>query len=37
MTTSDLAAIIRSVKSQVTVPVTYADVWEYLAAQPRNL
>jgi exo-beta-1,3-glucanase (GH17 family) len=29
MTTSDLAATIRSVKSQVTVPVTYADVWEY--------
>jgi glucan 1,3-beta-glucosidase len=29
MTASDLAAIIRSVKSQVTVPVTYADVWEY--------
>jgi exo-beta-1,3-glucanase (GH17 family) len=29
MTTADLAAIIRSVKSQVTVPVTYADVWEY--------
>ena len=29
MTTSDLAAIIRSVKSQVDVPVTYADVWEY--------
>ena len=29
MTTSDLAAIIRSVRSQVTVPVTYADVWEY--------
>jgi exo-beta-1,3-glucanase (GH17 family) len=29
MTTPDLAAIIRSVKSQVTVPVTYADVWEY--------
>jgi glucan 1,3-beta-glucosidase len=29
MTTSDLAAIIRSVKSQVAVPVTYADVWEY--------
>jgi glucan 1,3-beta-glucosidase len=27
--TSDLAAIIHSVKSQVTVPVTYADVWEY--------
>src|ERR1700755_2549376 len=29
MTTADLVAIIRSVKSQVTVPVTYADVWEY--------
>jgi exo-beta-1,3-glucanase (GH17 family) len=29
MTTSDLAANIRSVKAQVTVPVTYADVWEY--------
>src|SRR6267378_568645 len=29
MTTSDLAAHIRSVKSQVAVPVTYADVWEY--------
>ena len=29
MTTNDLAAIIRSVKSQVTVPVTYADVWEF--------
>ena len=29
MTTSDLAANIRSVKSQVTVPVTYADVWEF--------
>src|SRR6476661_769223 len=29
MTTSDLAANIRSVKSRVTVPVTYADVWEY--------
>jgi exo-beta-1,3-glucanase (GH17 family) len=29
MTINDLAAIIRSVKSQVTVPVTYADVWEY--------
>jgi exo-beta-1,3-glucanase (GH17 family) len=29
MTSADLAAIIRSVKSQVTVPVTYADVWEY--------
>src|SRR5215475_6305004 len=29
MTTHDLAATIRSVKAQVTVPVTYADVWEY--------
>jgi glucan 1,3-beta-glucosidase len=29
MTTSDLAATIRSVKSQVAVPVTYADVWEF--------
>lgn len=29
MTTADLAAIIRGVKAQVTVPVTYADVWEY--------
>jgi len=29
MTTADLVANIRSVKTQVTVPVTYADVWEY--------
>src|SRR5215472_12881166 len=29
MTTTDLAAIIRSVKAQVSVPVTYADVWEF--------
>src|SRR3954471_8607646 len=29
MTTADLAAVIRSVKAQVSVPVTYADVWEY--------
>src|SRR5882762_5655032 len=29
MTTSDLAATIRSVKARVSVPVTYADVWEY--------
>ena len=29
MTTADLAANIRSVKSRVTVPVTYADVWEF--------
>jgi exo-beta-1,3-glucanase (GH17 family) len=29
MTTSDLAVTIRSVKAQVTVPITYADVWEF--------
>src|ERR1700761_1723224 len=29
MTATDLVAIIRSVKAQVSVPVTYADVWEY--------
>src|SRR5215469_8867807 len=29
MTTTDLANIIRSVKAQVSVPVTYADVWEF--------
>src|ERR1700744_861010 len=29
MTTADLAATIRSVKAQVSVPVTYADVWEF--------
>jgi exo-beta-1,3-glucanase (GH17 family) len=29
MTASDLAATIRSVKAQVTVPVTYSDVWEF--------
>lgn len=29
MSAADLAATIRSVKSQVAVPVTYADVWEY--------
>ena len=29
MTSSDLAANIRAVKAQVTVPVTYADVWEF--------
>ena len=29
MTTADLVATIHSVKAQVTVPVTYADVWEY--------
>ncbi len=29
MTQSDLGALIRSVKAQVSVPVTYADVWEF--------
>ena len=29
MTPADLVANIRSVKAQVAVPVTYADVWEY--------
>src|SRR6202142_3553677 len=29
VTSSDLAAPIRSVKAQVAVPVTYADVWEF--------
>lgn len=29
MTTADLVATIRAVKAQVSVPVTYADVWEY--------
>src|SRR4029077_8398780 len=29
MTASDLATMIRSIKAQVPVPVTYADVWEY--------
>ena len=29
MTAADLVAYIRSVKAQVSVPVTYADVWEY--------
>jgi exo-beta-1,3-glucanase (GH17 family) len=29
MTATDLAATIRSVKAQIAVPVTYADVWEY--------
>ncbi|MGY8664058.1 glycosyl hydrolase family 17 protein [Bradyrhizobium sp. UFLA05-109] len=29
ITVSDLVATIRSVKAQVSVPVTYADVWEF--------
>jgi glucan 1,3-beta-glucosidase len=33
MSSADLAATIRAVKARVSVPVTYADVWEYW---PRN-
>jgi exo-beta-1,3-glucanase (GH17 family) len=29
MSVTDLGAIIREVKSQVSMPVTYADVWEF--------
>jgi glucan 1,3-beta-glucosidase len=29
MTASELANLIRSIKAQVPVPVTYADVWEF--------
>ena len=29
LSVTDLSAIIREVKSQVSVPVTYADVWEF--------
>lgn len=29
ITASDLSATIRSIKAQVTVPITYADVWEF--------
>ncbi|HUC49972.1 MAG TPA: beta-(1-6) glucans synthase [Xanthobacteraceae bacterium] len=29
MSATDLGAIIREVKSQVSMPVTYADVWEF--------
>jgi len=35
ITVSDLAATIRSVKAQVTVPVTYADVWEFWLSNPE--
>ena len=35
MTASDLAATIRSVKAQVTVPVTYADAWELWLRNPE--
>ena len=29
MSASDLATLIRAIKAQVNVPVTYADVWEF--------
>ena len=32
---SDLANIIRGVKAQVSVPVTYADVWEFWLRHPE--
>jgi exo-beta-1,3-glucanase (GH17 family) len=34
MTATDLAAVIRNVKAQVSVPVTYADVWEFWLRYP---
>jgi glucan 1,3-beta-glucosidase len=35
MSGPDLANTIRSVKTQVTVPVTYADVWEFWLRHPE--
>jgi exo-beta-1,3-glucanase (GH17 family) len=34
-TASDLAATIRSIKAQVAVPITYADVWEFWLRNPE--
>jgi exo-beta-1,3-glucanase (GH17 family) len=34
MSPNDLSAAIRQVKSEVTVPVTYADVWEFWLRYP---
>jgi len=34
MSAIDLAAIIRGIKAQVSMPVTYADVWEYWLRYP---
>ncbi len=34
LSAADLAAIIRSVKTRVRVPVTYADVWEFWLRSP---
>jgi exo-beta-1,3-glucanase (GH17 family) len=35
MSAPDLVSIIRSVKAQVSVPVTYADVWEFWLRYPE--
>jgi len=35
MSGDDLAAIMRSVKARVSVPVTYADVWEFWLRNPQ--
>jgi len=34
MTAADLIAVIRQVKAQVAMPVTYADVWEFWLRYP---
>jgi glucan 1,3-beta-glucosidase len=34
MSATDLIAVIREIKAQVSVPVTYADVWEYWLRYP---
>jgi exo-beta-1,3-glucanase (GH17 family) len=34
MSATDLIALIREVKAQVSMPVTYADVWEYWLRYP---
>jgi exo-beta-1,3-glucanase (GH17 family) len=34
MTAADLIALIREVKAQVSMPVTYADVWEFWLRHP---
>jgi glucan 1,3-beta-glucosidase len=35
MSAGDLAATLRAVKARVTVPVTYADVWEFWLRNPE--
>ena len=34
MTAADLIAVIRDIKAQVPMPVTYADVWEFWLRYP---